>query len=92
MSEYSNVFTDVLGKTNVIKHEIKLQSKEPITLKGYPIPFKTKETLDMGIKEILQLGVIGNFIFPYSSTILLIPKTDNSVRLCMDYIKKQSCN
>lgn len=84
MSEYTDVFTDDPGRTNLVKHGIKLLSKEHIRSKGYPLPFKRTDTLDKEIEEMLNLRVIEPSISPYSSPILLIPKKNNSVRFCWD--------
>ena len=60
---------------------------EPIRTKGYSIPYKTRSVMETEIQDMLDLGVIELSISPYSSPIVLVPKTDGSVRFCIDFRK-----
>ena len=37
LRKYSDVFTDVLGKPNLIEHRVELTENEPIRSKPYPL-------------------------------------------------------
>ena len=43
--------------------------------------------MDSKIKEMLELGVIEKSVPPYSSSVVLVPKKDGSVRFCIDFQK-----
>ena len=43
--------------------------------------------METDIQDMLDLGVIEPSISPYSSTIVLVPKKDGSVRFCIDFRK-----
>ena len=43
--------------------------------------------MESEIDEMIELGVIELSISPYSSTIVLVPKQDGSVRICIDICK-----
>ena len=73
--------------TKLLGHDIKLSTTEPVRSKGYLIPYKTKEVMESEINEMIELGVIEFSISPYSSTIVLVPKKDGSVRICIDFCK-----
>ena len=73
--------------TKLLGHDIKLSTTEPVRSKGYLIPYKTKEVMESEIDEMIELGVIELSISPYSSTIVLVPKKDESVRICIDFCK-----
>ena len=68
----------MLGRTDLIQHNIKLSTLEPIRSKGYPVPFKARDVMDSEIKEMLEQGVI---------EVVLVPKKDGSVRFCIDFRK-----
>ena len=42
---YRDVFTNIPGTTNLVKHKIELTSSDPIQLKQYPIPFNTESII-----------------------------------------------
>ena len=45
LGKYSDVFTDVSGKTNLIEHRIELPKNEPIRSKLYLLPYAVREEL-----------------------------------------------
>ena len=75
------------GHTDLIQHDIKLLTSEPIRSKGYPVSFKARNAMDSEIKEMLKLGVIEKSVSPYSSPVVRVPKKDGSVRFCIDFRK-----
>ena len=87
IEQYQDVLTSVLGRTDLIQHDIKLSTSEPIRSKGYPVPFKAHDVMDSEIKEMLEQGVIEKSASPYSSQVVLEPKKDGSVRFCIDFRK-----
>ena len=87
IEQYPDVLTSVPGRTDLIKHDIKLSTSEPIPSKEYPVPFKARDVMDSEIKEMLELGVIEKSVSPYSSPVVLVPKKDVLVRFCIDFRK-----
>ena len=87
IEQYPDVLTSVPGRTDLIQHDIKLSTSEPIRSKGYPVPFKAPDVMDSEIKEMLELGVIEKSVSPYSSPVVLVPKKDGSVLFCIDFRK-----
>ena len=87
LAKYPDVLTSIPGKTELLEHDIKLSTAEPVRSKGYPLPYKTREIMESEIDEIIELGVIEPSISPYSSPIVLVPKKDGSVRFCIDFRK-----
>ena len=82
-----DVLTSIPGRTELLEHDIKLSTAEPVRSKYYPIPYKTREIMESEIDEMIKLGVIAHSISPYSSPIVLVPKKDGSVRVCIDFRK-----
>ena len=87
LAEFDAVFTDVPGRTQVGTHHVALTSTEPVRSRGYKLPFKAREVLQKEIEEMKALGVVEPSKSPYSSPIIMVPKKDGSVRVCIDYRK-----
>ena len=83
--DYSEVFSDMPGSTHLLKHDIKLINDEPFRVKGYAIPFHSKELVVQELDKMLSLGVVEPSNAPTSSPIVLIKKKDGSVRFCIDF-------
>ena len=82
-----DVLTSIPGRTELLEHDIKLSTAEPVRSKGYPIPYKTREIMESEIDEMIELGVMEPSISLYSSPIVLVPNKDGSVRFCIDFHK-----
>ena len=87
LAKYPDVLTSIPGKTELLEHDIKLSTAEPVRSMGYPLPYKTREIMESEIDEMIELGVIEPSISPYSSPIVLVPKKYGSVRFCIDFHK-----
>ena len=45
LGKYSDVFTDVPGKTNLVEHRVEPTENKPIRSKPYPLPYTVWEEL-----------------------------------------------
>ena len=90
VTEFSDVFTDIPGNTDIIEHEIKLTSKVPVHSKPYPMPFAMRESFKSDIDDMLKLGIIEPVESPYASPVVIVKKPDGSNRVCIDYRKLNS--
>ena len=59
----------------------------PICQKAYRIPLNKREVVEEMIEDMLHDEIIRPSNSPYSSPILLVPKRDHELRLCVDYRK-----
>ena len=41
--KYPDVLTSIPGRTELLEHDIKISTAEPVRSKGYPIPYKTRD-------------------------------------------------
>jgi len=55
----------------------------------YPVSAHQLSELDKYLKNILAEGKIADGESPYRALILLVPKPNGSLRLCVDYIGKK---
>ena len=81
LGAYNSVFTDVLGKSNVIQLQITLTESTLIRSKLYPLPYAIRENLKNKIQEMLDLGIIRTSASPYASPIVIVKKKDISNRI-----------
>ncbi|CAC5369044.1 unnamed protein product [Mytilus coruscus] len=75
------------GLTDLITHDVRTTSENPITLKPYRIPHAIRADVKLAIDEMLELGVIEPSISPWSAPIVPIRKHDGTLRICVDYRK-----
>ena len=87
LTQRAETYRRLPGRTDIIRHNIKLLTTEPVRSKGYPIPYKTREVMETEVQEMLELGVIEPSVSPYFSPVVLVPKKDGSVRFCIDFRK-----
>ena len=56
--EFSSLFTEAPGTTNLVQHHINLTSNEPVRSKPYPVPYSMRESLKKDIDHVMKMGVI----------------------------------
>ena len=85
LDEFSDVFTDVPGRSNIEDHKVKLTSDEPVRSKPYPLPYVTKQQVADEVDKMLKMGVVEKSVSPFASPIVLVRKPDGTLRFCIDY-------
>ena len=73
------------GRTNVMRHVIRLSTEKPLYTPQYRVPMIHQKSLDDVIDDILKEGVIRELKSPYNSPIVVVPKPDGSIRPCVDF-------
>lgn len=77
---------DALGKTTLIKHQIKLKKgTQPIYIPAYRLPHSKLATVDKIINEMLSQEVIEHSSSEWNFPLILVPKPDGTVRPVIDY-------
>ena len=71
VSEYSDVLTDLPGKTTIIEHEIKLVSDNTVRSRPYSVPHALKDIVKSEIENMLRMGIIEQIESPYASPIVI---------------------
>ena len=85
INEYSCIFSEYPGCTNIVEHEIKLIDKTPVRAKLYPVPLSLKSEFITEIESLKEMGIIRPSQSDYCAPCLMIAKKDGGYRLAIDY-------
>ncbi len=86
LREYADVFAvcdEDLGYTDRVKHEIPVTDDVPVAQAYRRIPPNQFEEVREHITGLLKKGIIKESSSPYASPVVLVRKTDGSLRLCV---------
>ena len=85
MKDLSETFSDKPGRTTLLDHDIKFTTETPVRVKQYPLQFSMLETVVDEVRSMIDLGLVEHFDSPYCSPVVVVRKTDNSNRFCIDF-------
>ncbi len=85
--EFADVFSPLPGRTNLIQHHIETEPVIVVHSRPYRLPEHKKKVVQSELEAMLEMGVIEESHSDWASPIDLVPKTDGSVRFCVDYRK-----
>ncbi|WVZ95213.1 hypothetical protein U9M48_041007, partial [Paspalum notatum var. saurae] len=88
LDEYQHLFelTVDLPPTRECDHSIPLlPGASPVSVRPYRFPPALKDEIEKQVHEMLSNGLIQKSTSPFSSSVLLVKKKDNSWRFCVDY-------
>ena len=85
--EFGDVFVDRPGRTNVCQLVIKTGEAPPTSSGPYRVPDRLKEGVREEVTKLAEMGVVEESTSPWASPIVPVPKSDSSIRLCIDYRK-----
>ena len=82
--QFTNLFTEAPGATDLVQHHINLISDEPVRSRPYPVPYSIRESLRRDIPDMTKMGVIRESSSPpYASPVAVVKKKDNTKRVCV---------
>lgn len=87
LHEYRDAFRSGGEPTDALEHSIDTGDHPPISVPPYRLPEFKKEFLRKEIDRLLEEGVIEECESPWSFPVVLVPKKDGDLRLCIDYRK-----
>ena len=84
LSRHEEVFSDIPGKTNMIKHKIELTQNNPVRSWPYPWPYAMRENLEREMDYMLSFGIIRKSCSPFAFPIVIVEKKNGSGCICVD--------
>ena len=90
MAEFVDVLQETPGRTDLTEHSIYTGEARPVRLPPYRIPHAYREAVQKEIKEMLKSGIIEPSHSEWSSPIVVVPKKDGSIRMCVDFRRLNS--
>ena len=87
MEEFPAIFSSTPGRTSLTHHQIHVEGTVPVRQKPYRVPYSKREMVKQELEKMLEAKVIQPSTSPWASPIVLVEKTDGSVRFCIDYRK-----
>lgn len=85
VSQFSDVFCERTGQTNVIQHEIRTTPGVIIWQRPYRVPEARRMAVEEEIRRRKELGIIEPFWSPWSSPVVMVPKPNGTLRFCNDF-------
>lgn len=87
LDEYSDVFSNDPGRTDLMEHDIELLEYKPIRLKPYRASPRQTEILKKEIKRMLELNIIVEGESDFTAPMILVEAPGKDPRPCIDYRK-----
>ena len=85
LEKYSDIFTYVSRRTQLIEQHIQTTSEQPIHQSPYVLPEALKSQVKADLAQMLSQGVIRPSTSAWNSPIVLVEQKDRSIRLRVDY-------
>ena len=82
---YSDVFTDIPGRTDIKTHDVKLKEDKAVYRKPYCLPFALRSKVKEELESMKRADIIEDSNSPWAAAIVCVPKKDKTLRLCVDY-------
>ena len=81
-----------IGHTTLIKHEIDTGDSKPVKKYPYRIPLAKRKSAEEEIRKMEKDGIIEKCPHsPYNAPVVMVTKTDGSIRFCCDFRGLNSC-
>jgi len=87
LEEYQDLFSNELGKCDIVKHEIDTGNERPVRQHAYQRPIAEKKVIREEVEKMLEKGVIRESSSEWTSPIVLVKKKNGETRFCVDYRK-----
>ena len=86
LREFSDVFTDVPGRTDLIQHDFSVKDDvKPVQMKPYRIPKALEKEVQTELTKMLKNGIISRTTSKWASPMVLVRKKDKTRRTCVNY-------
>ncbi|GFS58986.1 retrovirus-related Pol polyprotein from transposon 412 [Trichonephila clavipes] len=83
--EYSNLFSNIPGCTDLAEHDIELESERAIVAKSYGMSPRQIEILKSEVNKMLELKIIEPGESDFTPPLILVEAQGKEARPCIDY-------
>ena len=90
LEEFSDFFSNVPNRTNAVVHSIDTGQASPIRSSPYRIPQSLIKAVNEELDEMLAMGIVRPSTSPWASPVVIVPKPDGTIWVCVDYHKLNS--
>ena len=90
LDTHSYLFVDdnkSLTRTNIMQANLNTGDHLPIKQRPYKNPLALQAQLDEQLEEMLEAGIISPSASPWASPVVVVPKKDGTLRVCIDFRK-----
>ncbi|GFY31309.1 hypothetical protein TNCV_752701 [Trichonephila clavipes] len=81
----SNLFSNIPGCTDLVEHDIELESERAIVAKPYRMSSRQIEILKSEVNKVLELKIIEPGESDFTSPLILVEAQGKEARPCIDY-------
>lgn len=85
LSTYASIFSNEPGCTDLMQHDIELETERPVCAKPYRMSPRQTEILKTEVSKMLELGVIEVGESDFTSPLILVEVPGKEARPCIDY-------
>eukprot|EP00731_Ephydatia_muelleri_P004053 Em0002g229a len=90
LGRFAKVFSNKPGKTTLYEHRIHTNSSKPVRLPPYRVPHAYRNSIKRELQEMERSGIIEPTCSEWASPIVVVPKRNGELRLCVDYRRLNS--
>ena len=88
MVKHQSIFAkppEQLGRTHLIRHIIEIGDIESIRKRPYRVSPMQRKQIDEEMEKMLKTNNIRKSVSPWAAPVILVPKPNGEVRLCIDF-------
>ena len=87
IGEFNDVFSNAPGRTDLAEHTIQTGAAKPVRQQPYRMPHAYHDTVKQDLREMEEASIIKPSTSKWASPIVLMPKKDGTLQMCVDYRK-----
>ena len=87
LQKWCDVLSDIPGKTDILKHDIRTGDSLPVRSIPYQIPSKWRSQVKEELEKMQEQGILRSSTSAWSAPIVPVPKKSGEIRVCGDFRK-----